>query len=97
MVDDERFSEYLSRALAHYEQITVDDDAYGVLYYRQLTEEGVTYIHTPVCGYYAQDEKTMVRLFQKLAEKVCTDGTYEFSVELYAHDSECIRTFHTNH
>ena len=65
----------------------------GFLYCDIWTDD-VMHCVVPVCGYYAENEKTMVRLFQKLAETVVKDIPCDFSVHLYREDSECINAFH---
>ena len=66
----------------------------GFLYYGAWDVDDIhNYIVLPY-GYYAEDEKTMVKLFQKWSKEVVKTGKYEFSVNLYAKDTECIRAFH---
>ena len=65
----------------------------GFLYYALWTDE-VTHCYVPVYGYYAENEKAMVRLFQKLADTVVNGGVCDFSVHLYCGDAACITAFH---
>ncbi len=65
----------------------------GFLHY-SLWKDEVTHCHIPVFGYYAENEKTMVKLFQKLAETIVMDGVYDFSVNIYSDDIECLTAFH---
>lgn len=65
----------------------------GFLYYSLWSDE-VTHCFVPVYGYYAENEKTMVRLFQKLADTVVSNGVCEFSVNLYSGDTACLTAFH---
>ena len=53
----------------------------GFLYYVQWTDE-VTHCYVPVYGYFAESEKTMVKLFQKLADTVENGGVCDFSIHL---------------
>ena len=63
------------------------------LYYGAWEKNGIHHYYVPPFGYYAEDEKAMVRLFQKWSEEAA-EGTCEFSINLYAKDDECIRAFH---
>ena len=65
----------------------------GFLYYALWTDE-VTHCFVPVYGYYAENEKTMVRLFQKLADTVVRNCVCDFSINLYSGDTECITALH---
>ena len=65
----------------------------GFLYYVQWTDE-VTHCYVPVYGYFAESEKTMVKLFQKLADTVVNGGVCDFSIHLYSGDTACISAFH---
>ncbi len=75
--------------------IAADEECYekGFIYYRVWTDENA-HCFVPVYGYYAENEKTTFRLFQKLAEKVVKDRPCDFSVYLYRNDPECINAFH---
>ena len=65
----------------------------GFLYYALRTDE-VTHCFVPVYGYYAENEKTMVRLFQQLADAVVKNSACEFLVDLYSGDAACLNAFH---
>ena len=65
----------------------------GFLHYALWTDE-VTHCFVPVYGYYAENEKTMVRLFQKLADTVVRNCVCDFSINLYSGDTECITALH---
>ena len=86
------FRAFLSEALEGMELIETDDQQ-GFLYYALYTED-ILHCYVPVYGYFAEDEKTMVRLFQKLAENVVKDNPCEFSVHLYSSDHACIMAYH---
>ena len=74
-------------------ELDASNPADGFLYYAVWTDE-VTHCDVPVYGYYAEGEKEMVRLFQKLAETVVRDGIYDFSVNLYSVDAACQTALH---
>lgn len=74
-------------------ELDASNPADGFLYYAVWTD-GVTHCDVPVYGYYAEGEKEMVRLFQKLAETVVRDGVYDFSVNLYSVDAACQTALH---
>lgn len=65
----------------------------GFLYYQSWQDE-ITHCRVPAYGFYAEDEKTAVMLFQKLAETVVKETPCDFSVRLYHNDSACINAFH---
>ena len=65
----------------------------GFLYCDVSADEAVHCV-VPVYGYYAENEKTTVRLFQKLAETVVKDKPCVFSVHIYCTDHACINAFH---
>lgn len=91
----EDFIGMISSELQDFCLIVIDEEFYkrGFIYYRVWTDD-IAHCFVPVYGYYAENEKTMVRLFQKLAETVVTDIQCDFSVHLYRNDSECINAFH---
>lgn len=51
------------------------------------------HVEIPVFGYDADDRKTAVRLFQKLADETVRDQPCDFSVNLYSNDRDCIQAF----
>lgn len=65
----------------------------GFLYYGAWEEDDVFHYIVLPYGYYSEDEKTLVKLFQKWSQDVVKKGKYEFSVNLYAKDTESIRAF----
>lgn len=65
-----------------------------VFLFYELWKDEVTHCYIPAYGYYADSEKAVVRLFQKLAETVISDGVYDFSVNLYSGDTACLTAFH---
>lgn len=74
------FAAVASGALIEMESACLyDGDALqGVLYYTCGEENGVLHVFVPVFGYYADCEKTLVRLFQKLAEQLVTNKKPNF-------------------
>lgn len=91
----EDFNEMISSELQEMCLIATDEECYekGFIYYRVWTDEDA-HCFIPVYGYYAENEKTTVRLFQMLAETVVKDKPCDFSVHLYRDDPECINAFH---
>lgn len=90
-----QFSSMLSRQLKDMSFIEIEsDNQYGFLYYHHQKDEAA-HIRVPVYGYYAENEKMMVRLFQKLANVVDMNGTNEFSISIYSHDCACMQALHT--
>ena len=91
----EDFTAMISSGLSGMHMVMLNDTCpeEGFLYCNILTDE-VVHCTVPVYGYYAENEKTMVRLFQKLAESVVRDMPCDFSVHLYRDDCECINAFH---
>lgn len=95
IMDGTAFAAYASDVLSGMDVIeTVYKGRKGLLYYSLEDEGEKRCCRVPVCGYYAEDEKMMVRLFQMLAEKAVTDKPCDFSVDLYAADSVCVQAFH---
>ena len=89
------FAAMCSEALRGMERIETDGSGQrGCLYYRCREEDGMLRCSVPVFGYEAPDEKTMVRLFQKLGATVVKDKPCEFSLRLYSGDRECIQALH---
>ena len=74
-------------------ELNTSNAADGFLYYSIWTDE-VAHCYVPVYGYYAENEKIMTRLFQKLAEAVVSDGVCDFSVNLYSSDVACQTALH---
>lgn len=88
----QRFSE---DALEGAQSIRIaEDENRGILYYRCWEENDTLHCSVPVFGYYANNVKTLVMLFQRLAAAVVSDRKCVFSVFLYAHDYESIHAFH---
>ena len=91
--------EYESRFASKLEKMNIvalnsDRMEEGFLHYGLWTDE-LTHCYVPVYGYYAENEKTMVRLFQKLAEIVKGDySVCEFSVNIYSGDTDCLTALH---
>jgi len=66
----------------------------GFLYYELTEEDGRRNCYVPSCGYYAESGQMLVRLIQKLAQTAVTDLPCDFTVCLYAHDTELINALH---
>lgn len=96
VMDRDMFEKIISDRLASMKCVDryEEDKLVGMLYYECWEEEDVMHCHIPEYGYYADSEKTLIRLFQKLTDEVVGDKRCEFSVNLYAHDMESIQTFH---
>lgn len=94
LMDQNAFSDYIKTNLngMQYFECRAKGQI-GFLYYGVWEEGGVKHCYVPAFGYYAEDEKSMVMLFQKWSEKLA-EGVCEFSVHLYEKDDECIRAFH---
>lgn len=95
IVSKKEFEARFSAKLEEMNVIMLNDSnvCEGFLHYALWTEE-VTHCYIPVYGYYAENEKAMVRLFQKLAETVVKAGMFDFSVNLYSGDVACLTAFH---
>ena len=95
LIRKEDFTAMLSSELSGMHAVMLNDACpeEGFLYCDIWTDE-VMHCVVPVYGYYAENEKTMVRLFQKLAESAVKDMPCDFSINLYRDDSECINAFH---
>lgn len=68
----------------------------GYILYELWEDASQSYCHIPEWGYGACDsmrEKTIVFLFQLLAEELVKEQTVTFSVNLYAHDTDIQRLF----
>lgn len=92
---EKKFESRFATVLEEMNLIALNDSCLreGFLHYKLWTDE-FTHCHIPVFGYYAENEKTMLRLFQKLAETIVRDGMYDFSVNIYSDDVECLTAFH---
>lgn len=92
----DEFMDFVSGELSEMDKICIYDGEVlqGILYYCCWEEGNTLHCLVPVFGYYADSEKTLVRLFQKLAGDIVTDKKTEFSVHLYAHDFTAINAFH---
>lgn len=88
--------DYISDELNELDKICIynGEVLQGIMYYGCWEEDNIMHCFVPVCGYYADSETTLVRLFQRLAENIVTDKKTEFSVHLYAHDFVSINAFH---
>ena len=53
------------------------------IYEEEVWTDEVTHCFVPVYGYYAENEKTMVRLFQKLADTVVRNWNKYFTTYQY--------------
>lgn len=94
MTQDE-FSSFVKERLKGMHYVEVDNNGKkGFLFYGAWEEDDVQHYIVLPYGYYADDEKTMVKLFQKWSQEVVKDGQHEFSLNLYAKDTECIRALH---
>lgn len=94
LMNQKAFSEYMQtelKGMSFFE--SREKGQISFLYYGAWEENGVNHYYVPTFGYYAEDEKSMVRLFQKWSGEI-VDGVCEFSVNLYAKDNDCIRGFH---
>lgn len=86
-----QFCDYLTGQTRDMRSVRIQNE--GILYYRLQKRGGANLCSIPVFGYYAGDEKTLSRLFEKLAEEQLNAGDTVFSVRLYAHDDSSIRLF----
>ena len=66
-------------------KLLATDDGSGFLLYREWADD-VRHVSVPVWAYDANDRKTAIRLFQKLASATVTDLPCEFSINLYYDD-----------
>ena len=92
----DEFMDSISGELNEMDKICIYDGEVlqGIIYYSCWEENNIMHCFVPVFGYYADSEKTLARLFQKLAGEIVTDKKTEFSVHLYAHDFSSINAFH---
>ena len=90
------FEKYLFKKLKDMKQISIlqENNLQGILFYECWEDKGIRYCYIPECGYYAENEKILIKLFQELAGKVVDDKKCQFMVNLYAHDYESIQAFH---
>lgn len=96
IVDSKLFEKYLLKKLKDMKHINIlqESTLQGILFYECWEDKGIRHCYIPECGYYADDEKILIKLFQELAGKVVDDKKCEFMINLYAHDYESIQTFH---
>ncbi|MDO5435609.1 MAG: GNAT family N-acetyltransferase [Clostridia bacterium] len=73
-------------------KLLATDDGSGFLLYREWADD-VRHVSVPVWAYDANDRKTAIRLFQKLASATVTDLPCEFSINLYHDDVISIQAF----
>lgn len=95
VLNEDAFTAYAANELEDLPCIELEHaDEHGFLYYHCYEEAGKTFCRIPLCGYFAESEQMMVRLFQALADRVVPPSGCDFSVQLYARDEACIRAFH---
>lgn len=86
----ERFS---ARIPVWLEKLSCVEDEGGFLYY-DLTRSGDRCsCRIPLYGCCADQEKTAVKLFQRLAQRVSAEGTCDYQVHLFRHDEEVLNAF----
>lgn len=92
----DEFFDFVSTALEGMEVIRSGES--GFMYYELLKGNGRLRCRVPEYGYNADSEKTAVRLFQLLADRIADDigagVPCDFSASLYSGDTECINAFH---
>lgn len=93
LMREEEFISMAAPLLADMKRIEVSDCVSpGFLFFREW-EDDRRHIEIPVFGYDADDRKTAVRLFQKLANETVRDHACDFSVNLYSNDTVSVQAF----
>ncbi len=92
MLEDE-FVSMAAPLLADMKHLEVSDGiSQGFLFYREWDDER-HHVEVPIFGYDADNRKTAVQLFQKLANETVKSHTCDFSVNLYRDDTVSVQAY----
>lgn len=93
LMQEDEFCAMAVPALADMKLVEISElQSQGFIFYREWDDDH-HHVSVPVFCYAADDRKTAVKLFQKLADQVVKDKTCDFSVNLYSNDFECVQAF----